>query len=146
MVCHDGNQANPDKNSRFTILLQRTLRSMDRSLRINEFVAGELKAEREIRQMARLLKEDQEHCACLRALLAEVPDLGIKEMTVPCETVLTPLEGLRWAIDEELQSVSLCLELADLASDQVKDAFRKLAMTQQQHAVWLLYFYTLNKK
>ncbi|MFX3617099.1 MAG: hypothetical protein ACE3JK_06205 [Sporolactobacillus sp.] len=146
MVCHDGNQANPDKDNRFNILLQSTLRSMNRSLRINEFLAGELKAEPAIRQMNRLLKEDQEHCACLRALLAEVPDLGTKEMTVSRETVLTPLEGLRRAIDEELQSVSLCLELADLASDQLRDTFRKLAMTQQQHAVWLLYFYTLNKK
>lgn len=145
MVCHTSDLANSTEDSRFNVLLQRALRNMNRSLTINEFVARELHSDQEIRQMSRLLEEDREHCACLQALQAGENGSEMTE-TVPHEVLLTRLEGLRRAIDEELQSVSFCLELAELAGEKLKDTFRKLAMAQQQHAVWLLYFYTMNKK
>jgi rubrerythrin len=56
------------------------------------------------------------------------------------------LEGLEFALQDEQTTVDLYLEVADGASDSsIKEAFRRAAADEQNHAVWFLYYYSKNK-
>jgi rubrerythrin len=56
------------------------------------------------------------------------------------------LNGLEFALQDEQTTVDFYLEVADGISDQtIKEAFRRAASDEQNHAVWFLYFFTKNK-
>jgi rubrerythrin len=53
------------------------------------------------------------------------------------------LAGLEFALEDEQNTVDFYLEVADGASDPtIKEAFRRAAADEQNHAVWFLYFLT----
>ncbi|MBT2726201.1 ferritin-like domain-containing protein [Bacillus sp. ISL-75] len=56
------------------------------------------------------------------------------------------LNGLEFALQDEQTTVDFYLEVADGTSDPtIKEAFRRAAADEQNHAVWFLYFFTKNK-
>ena len=53
----------------------------------------------------------------------------------------TYLRGLAFALEDEQETVDFYLTVADETSNLfVKDAFRRAAADEQNHAVWFLYF------
>lgn len=59
----------------------------------------------------------------------------------PCPTNYK--EGLKFAIQDEQETVDFYLDIADQAKDKyIQHAFRRAAADEQNHAVWFLYFYT----
>lgn len=58
----------------------------------------------------------------------------------------TYLNGLEFALKDEQQTVDFYLEISDEATNQfVKDAFRRAASDEQNHAVWFLYYFVKAK-
>ncbi|MBV7504111.1 ferritin-like domain-containing protein [Bacillus sp. sid0103] len=56
------------------------------------------------------------------------------------------LEGLEFALQDEQTTVDFYMEVADGTADPtIKEAFRRAAADEQNHAVWFLYFYSKNK-
>jgi rubrerythrin len=56
------------------------------------------------------------------------------------------LEGLEFALQDEQTTVDFYLEVADGSTDPtIKEAFRRAAADEQNHAVWFLYYFTKNK-
>ena len=54
----------------------------------------------------------------------------------------TYLNGLEFALKDEQQTVDFYLEISDEASNQsIKEAFRRAAADEQNHAVWFLYYF-----
>ncbi|GAA0370551.1 ferritin-like domain-containing protein [Bacillus horti] len=55
--------------------------------------------------------------------------------------------GLNFAIKDEQNTVDFYLEISDKATDPfVKEAFKRAAADEQNHAVWFLYFLTREKR
>ncbi|WP_050614148.1 ferritin-like domain-containing protein [Bacillus testis] len=53
------------------------------------------------------------------------------------------MEGLEAAIKDEQETVDFYLSVSDEATNgQIKEAFRRVAADEQNHAVWFLYFFT----
>ncbi|WP_235281618.1 ferritin family protein [Thermoactinomyces daqus] len=53
-------------------------------------------------------------------------------------------EGLKFAIKDEQKTVDFYLDLADRTRNRnIKRAFQRAAADEQNHAVWFLYYYTL---
>lgn len=53
-------------------------------------------------------------------------------------------EGLKFAIKDEQKTVDFYLDLADRARNlNIKRTFQRAAADEQNHAVWFLYYYTL---
>jgi rubrerythrin len=58
----------------------------------------------------------------------------------------TYLNGLEFALKDEQHTVDFYLEISDEASNQfVKEAFRRAAADEQNHAVWFLYYFVKAK-
>ncbi|PGY11818.1 ferritin family protein [Bacillus sp. AFS031507] len=56
------------------------------------------------------------------------------------------LNGLEFALQDEQTTVDFYMEVADGTSDPtIKEAFRRAATDEQNHAVWFLYYFTKNK-
>ncbi|MEY2193971.1 ferritin family protein [Neobacillus sp. BF23-41] len=56
------------------------------------------------------------------------------------------LNGLEFALQDEQTTVDFYMEVADGTSDPtIKEAFRRAAADEQNHAVWFLYYFTKNK-
>jgi rubrerythrin len=56
------------------------------------------------------------------------------------------LAGLEFALKDEQKTVDFYLEIAEDATDAyIKEAFRRAAADEQNHAVWFLYFFIKNK-
>jgi rubrerythrin len=56
------------------------------------------------------------------------------------------IAGLRAALVDEQQTVDFYHEIADRSqTPAVREQFRRAAFDEQNHAVWFLYFYTLNR-
>ncbi|KIL37900.1 hypothetical protein SD70_29940 [Gordoniibacillus kamchatkensis] len=56
------------------------------------------------------------------------------------------IAGLQAALIDEQETVDQYHELADRGrTHAVREAFRRAAFDEQNHAVWFLYFYTLNR-
>jgi rubrerythrin len=56
------------------------------------------------------------------------------------------LDGLEFALEDEQMTVDFYHEVADGASDPaIKEAFRRAAADEQNHAVWFLYYFIKNK-
>ncbi|MBS4189639.1 ferritin-like domain-containing protein [Bacillus sp. FJAT-49705] len=54
--------------------------------------------------------------------------------------------GLEYALIDEQQTVDFYLEVADETTDQtIKNAYKRAALDEQNHAVWFLYFLTKQK-
>jgi len=53
---------------------------------------------------------------------------------------------LEFALQDEQKTVDFYMEIADDSTNQfIKDAFKRAAVDEQNHAVWFLYFYTKAK-
>lgn len=56
------------------------------------------------------------------------------------------LNGLEFALQDEQTTVDFYMEVADGTSDPtIKEAFRRAAADEQNHALWFLYYFTKNK-
>ncbi|WP_459499597.1 ferritin-like domain-containing protein [Bacillus sp. C1] len=56
-------------------------------------------------------------------------------------------EGLEFALQDEQKTVDFYLEIADDTTNQyIKEAFRRAAADEQNHAVWFLYYFLKAKK
>lgn len=54
--------------------------------------------------------------------------------------------GLRFAFQDEQETVDRYLDMADRAPDaRIRDQFKRAAADEQHHAVWFLYFMTVGK-
>ncbi|AEH48977.1 rubrerythrin family protein [Parageobacillus thermoglucosidasius] len=57
------------------------------------------------------------------------------------------LEGLEFALQDEQKTVDFYLDIAAETSNQyIKEAFRRAAADEQNHAVWFLYFFAKQKQ
>jgi rubrerythrin len=66
------------------------------------------------------------------------------KITEECPDVY--LSGLEFALQDEQETVDFYLEIADVASEpSIKEAFRRAAADEQNHAVWFLYYFSKNK-
>ncbi|SHF27483.1 Rubrerythrin [Seinonella peptonophila] len=53
------------------------------------------------------------------------------------------LEGLKFSIEDEQETVDFYLEISDKAKESyIRKLFKRAAKDEQNHAVWFLYFYT----
>lgn len=53
------------------------------------------------------------------------------------------IDGLEFALQDEQKTVDFYMEIADTATTQeIREAFRRAAVDEQNHAVWFLYFFT----
>ncbi|MBO1627883.1 MULTISPECIES: ferritin-like domain-containing protein [Bacillus] len=56
-------------------------------------------------------------------------------------------EGLEFALQDEQRTVDFYLKIADDTTNQfIKEAFRRAAADEQNHAVWFLYYFFKTKK
>ncbi|WP_026590066.1 ferritin-like domain-containing protein [Bacillus sp. UNC437CL72CviS29] len=56
-------------------------------------------------------------------------------------------EGLEFALQDEQRTVDFYLKIADDTTNQfIKEAFRRAADDEQNHAVWFLYYFFKTKK
>ena len=68
------------------------------------------------------------------------------EPTISEKCPNTYLNGLEFALKDEQHTVDFYLEISDEASNQfVKEAFRRAAADEQNHAVWFLYYFVKAK-
>lgn len=57
------------------------------------------------------------------------------------------VNGLEFALQDEQRTVDFYLKIADDTTDQyIKEAFRRTAADEQNHAVWFLYYFFKAKK
>ena len=55
-------------------------------------------------------------------------------------------DGLEFALKDEQEAVDFYLKIADEATNQnIKEAFRRAAADEQNHAVWFLYYFVKEK-
>ncbi|MDI3409640.1 ferritin-like domain-containing protein [Bacillus sonorensis] len=72
------------------------------------------------------------------SLVDRKPDIKITE---PCPAQYQA--GLEFAFKDEQETVDFYLETSDHAQDRkIKEAFKRAAADEQNHAVWFLYFMT----
>lgn len=110
-----------------------------------EMLINEARTEMEKRQIAEIRNDEIRHYQIFSSLYQQLTGRTFPaHQTVMCPN--TYPEGLRHAIEDEQNAVDFYLETADEAQNpQVKSTFDRIARDEQQHAVWFLYFYTLNK-
>ena len=55
-------------------------------------------------------------------------------------------EGLRFSLKDEQETVDFYYDIADEATDPIiKEVFKRAAADEQNHAVWFLYFFIIEK-
>ncbi|MDD9148718.1 MULTISPECIES: ferritin-like domain-containing protein [unclassified Sporolactobacillus] len=110
-----------------------------------EILMNEAKSEREKRQIAEIRNDEIRHYRIFSSLYLQLTGQAYTvHQTEMCPN--TYPEGLRHAIEDEQNTVDFYLESGDKAQNpQVRSIYYRIAKDEQQHAVWFLYFYTLNK-
>jgi rubrerythrin len=84
------------------------------------------------------VKHYQQFVRIYQSLTGRPPQPKISE---ECPTVYE--KGLEFAIEDEQKTVDFYLEISDTATDPfIKEAFRRAAADEQNHAVWFLYYYS----
>ncbi|WP_270584116.1 ferritin-like domain-containing protein [Bacillus smithii] len=64
----------------------------------------------------------------------------------PEECPNTYVEGLKYALEDEQNTVDFYLDIMEKSMDPyIKEVFRRAAADEQNHAVWFLYFLVTNK-
>jgi rubrerythrin len=59
----------------------------------------------------------------------------------------TYVEGLKYALEDEQNTVDFYLDLMDKSIyPHIKEVFRRAAGDEQNHAVWFLYFFVMNQR
>jgi rubrerythrin len=87
------------------------------------------------------MKHFQHFSQIYTSLTGRQPQPKISE---PCPD--SYLAGLEFALLDEQKTVDFYLEIADDATDPyIKEAFRRAAADEQNHAVWFLYYFIKNK-
>lgn len=99
-------------------------------------------SEKERKQILEIRKDEVKHyqqfVQLFNRLTGRQPQPKITE-----ECPDTYIEGLEFALQDEQHTVDFYMEIADGAADSfVKEAFRRAAADEQNHAVWFLYFFT----
>jgi rubrerythrin len=58
----------------------------------------------------------------------------------------TYMEGLKYALEDEQNTVDFYLDMMEESIyPHIKEVFRRAAADEQNHAVWFLYFFVMNK-
>ncbi len=84
------------------------------------------------------IKHYQQFVQIYHSLTGKPPQPKISE---ECPSVY--IKGLEFAIEDEQETVDFYMDIADTASDSfIKEAFRRAAVDEQNHAVWFLYFFS----
>lgn len=110
-----------------------------------EVLMNEARTETEKRQIAEIRNDEVRHYHTFSALYHQLTGRTYSaHQTEMCPN--TYPEGLRHAIESEQNAVDFYLESGDEAHNpHVRSVYYRIAKDEQQHAVWFLYFYTLNK-
>lgn len=101
--------------------------------------------EHERQQIGEIREDEMHHFQVLSSLYQQLTGQTFQpQLTEQCPS--TYMEGLRHAIEDEQNTVDFYLETGDMATDpQIRAIFYRFAKDEQHHAVWFLYFYTLNR-
>lgn len=108
-------------------------------------LANLAKDEKEKQQILEIRLDEQKHfqqfSQIYTSLTGRQPQPKISE---ECPSVY--LNGLEFALQDEQETVDFYLDIADGSTDPtIREAFRRAAADEQNHAVWFLYYYSKNK-
>jgi rubrerythrin len=88
--------------------------------------------------------EERHYHMFFRMYRALTGTLHRPQLTGPCPSEY--IAGLQAALIDEQKTVDFYHEIADRSqTPAIREQFRRAAFDEQNHAVWFLYFYTLNR-
>lgn len=108
-------------------------------------IANMAKTEEEKNQINEIRNDERKHFQTFSqiytSLTGRQPQPKVSE-----ECPNTYLRGLEFALKDEQNAVDFYQDIADETNNpQIKEAFRRAASDEQNHAVWFLYYFVKNK-
>lgn len=108
-------------------------------------IANMAKTEEEKNQINEIRNDERKHFQTFSqiytSLTGRQPQPKVSE-----ECPNTYLRGLEFALKDEQNAVDFYQEITDETNNpQIKEAFRRAASDEQNHAVWFLYYFVKNK-
>ena len=108
-------------------------------------IANLARSEEEKNRILEIRKDEVKHYQQFQQIYTSLTGTQHQaKITEACPNTYT--EGLEFALQDEQKTVDFYMEIADDSTNQfIKDAFKRAAVDEQNHAVWFLYFYTKAK-
>ncbi|RYL88866.1 ferritin-like domain-containing protein [Sporolactobacillus sp. THM7-4] len=141
----DDRQINPGTERRTIEAIEQAIDGEYSAIACYEILFNMAVSDKEKKQIAEIRNDEIHHYQMFSSLYQQLTGrTHAPQITGRCPE--TYREGLQHAIEDEQKTVDFYMETADRAQNRrVRSLFYRAATDEQQHAVWFLYFYTLNK-